>query len=369
MNQQAAVLIVSASVGSGHHQAAAAIREVLSKEYDVEVKIADFLVESRRLGKIIKGAYLKTIQVFPEVYDYFYRYTDISRYTALPIKSLLYHTLEQNLLDLIQQNKPDILVFTHPFPCAVAAGLKRKGKIELPVVGVITDYAVHRLWEYPEVDAYVVAYEELRQQMVQHGLVSSRIEPTGIPISPQVCSLKPEKTENHVLIMGGGMGLGPTEEVFASLIPLEEIASLTVICGSNESLYDHLKQNYRQEHVHIYGFRPDVLEIMAKTKILVTKPGALTSSEALALHCPMILMDAIGGQEEENAAYLESAGAALWVREVNQIAPKVRELLHNSAEYNEMCKKCSSLAKPTAAWSAASTIMELIQLKLAKKPL
>ena len=136
MSNQPNILILSASVGNGHNQAAAAVKQSLESLYQAEVTVVDFLGEGNPyLGKLIKGAYYKAIQIFPEVYDYFYRYTDVS-----------------HILDLVERFEPQGIVFTHPFPCAAAAGLKRLQKLTLPIVGIVTDFAVHRLWQYNEVD-------------------------------------------------------------------------------------------------------------------------------------------------------------------------------------------------------------------------
>ena len=43
---------------------------------------------------------------------------------------------------------------------------------------------------------------------------------------------------------------------------------------------------------------------MDNSKLIITKPGGLTSTEAINKHLPMIIPFYIPGQEEENTAFL-----------------------------------------------------------------
>jgi processive 1,2-diacylglycerol beta-glucosyltransferase len=362
MSERPKILILSASVGNGHNQAAAAVKESLTAEYLAEVELVDCLGEGNQyLSKIIKGAYYKTIQIFPEVYDYFYRYTDVSRYAAVPIKSLLYHTMEQNILDLVERFEPQGLVFTHPFPCAAAAGLKRLNKLSLPIIGVVTDFAVHRLWQYSEVDHYCVASTPLAVQMATRGFLAKKIHATGIPVHKGFVQRSSCPRSGEVLVMSGGLGMGPTSDVVSVLSSLSSIKHITVVCGKNVDLQEQMSKTYAGQAVCVLGFTPDIDKLMAEASLLVTKPGALTASEALCSGLPLLLVDALGGQEEENASYLVGSGVALLARDIADVARLADVFLSQPALQEAMRNQCRLESKPRSASIVAELIVKVTQ--------
>ena len=49
-------------------------------------------------------------------------------------------------------------------------------------------------------------------------------------------------------------------------------------------------------------------DILASIDVLITKPGGLTTTESLASGLPIVVINPIPGQEEENAEFLEKKG-------------------------------------------------------------
>ena len=147
------ILIMSASIGTGHTQAARAIEEyvqTLSEEYDVEH--LDFLSNDvLSIDNLVKETYIKILDFFPMLYDLMY-YSSQGYKRGMAVKTLIAWGLKRRMLRVLADRKPDILVFTHPFPAGAAALLKRQHRLNIPLVGVITDFAVHQLWLYPQID-------------------------------------------------------------------------------------------------------------------------------------------------------------------------------------------------------------------------
>ena len=79
------------------------------------------------------------------------------------------------MLKLVQQEQPDVMVFTHPFPCGAASILKRQGHIDVPLVAIMTDFSSHQFWLYPQIDTYYVATESMVTEMVSAGIDEARI--------------------------------------------------------------------------------------------------------------------------------------------------------------------------------------------------
>lgn len=364
-NRPYRVMIVSASVGSGHQQAALALKSLLETTADCQVDIIDFFgSEHHRLGRLVKAAYFQLLQLFPEVYDFFYHQTDESKY-GQTLKSVLYHTSQRYMRSLIRKRRPHVIVFTHPFPCAAAAGLREAGRITVPLVGVVTDFAVHRLWQYDMVDHYCVAADSLKDQMCSQGIIPHRIHATGIPIRPEFGQVNTEaRKKGHILIMGGGVGLGPTEELVEVLAKVPGVQRLYVICGENIETYQAIvSKQATLSKIDVYQFTDKVSTLMEECEIIITKPGGLTVSEALAAKLPMVLIDAIGGQEEDNARFLTNAGVALWAHDADGASVYVRRMLSDDSFTLQFRENCANLAKPQAAQNIAAIITDICSKK------
>jgi len=63
-------------------------------------------------------------------------------------------------------------------------------------------------------------------------------------------------------------------------------------------------EQFRHPNFHLYPFVDFIDELMDAADVLITKPGGVTCSEAIAKGIPMILLEPIPGQEEDNLEYL-----------------------------------------------------------------
>jgi processive 1,2-diacylglycerol beta-glucosyltransferase len=96
---------------------------------------------------------------------------------------------------------------------------------------------------------------------------------------------------------------------------------------------------------------------MGASDLLITKPGALTISEAFVLGLPMLLHDPIPGPETENAVYAARNGAAVWLHPGESLKRAVAELMHGNLK--GMGEKARACARPEAAALIAERILQL----------
>ncbi len=359
------VLIVSASIGTGHMQAARAIEEYWKdKEPQAAISHVDFLdTETMSVEHLIKGTYIKMIDVFPMLYDIIYRVSKGEKQGSI-MQTALSYLLKGRMLKLIQQEEPDVMVFTHPFPCGAASILKRQGHINMPLVAIMTDFSSHQFWLYPQVDTYFVATEGMVSEMVQSGIDESRIHVSGIPVrrsffrdAIEDYSLeKPVK----VLVMGGGLGLGSLETALKHLDDVNGIDEITVVAGQNTSLYESLVtlSTSMKTKTTVFGYTSNISELMKTSSLLVTKPGALTCMEAVTIGLPMVFFNAIPGQEEANAELLEQRGCARWARDIHNLEDVVAALLINPPRLQQMSQR----AREWQVDGAAEIVNDLIKI-------
>lgn len=369
------ILVVTASMGSGHNKAANAVAEAIKRKYPAnKVNVIDFMsTETAYFNSLVKDIYLKMLDHTPNVYEFFYKFTSDST-KGSTIQSVFAHAMKKDMRELINKYQADMVICTHPFPCAAASYLKQTGDINIPLITVMTDFCVHQFWLYKNIDIYFTANDLLKKEMVNQGLLEERIFSTGIPVGydfrleyNREDLLKKFKLEDDVpvaLLMGGGLGLGGVKDALCQLERLKKNIQILVITGANVSLWSEMNE-YAQHSKHkifVWGYSHNIQEFMSVATFLISKPGALTISEALTRELPMILHDPIPGPEVDNAKFISESGAAVWVKHQDTLDAVVREVLSDATILPKLKANARNLKKPFAADNIADIVADMLGL-------
>lgn len=369
------ILVVTASMGSGHNKAANAVAEAIKRKYPVnKINVIDFMsTETAYFNSLVKDIYLKMLDHTPSVYEFFYKFTSDST-KGSTIQSVFAHAMKKDMRELIKKYEADMVICTHPFPCAAASYLKQTGEINIPLITVMTDFCVHQFWLYKNIDIYFTANDLLKKEMVNQGLLEERIFVTGIPVGYNfrvdynrddlLAKLKLEKDKPVALIMGGGLGLGGVKNALCQLERLKKDIQILVITGANVALWSEMNE-YAQHSKHkifVWGYSHNIQEFMSVATFLISKPGALTISEALTRELPMILHDPIPGPEVDNAKFVSDNGAAIWVKHQDTLDAVVREVLSDATILPKLRNNAKVLKKPYASDNIADVIANMLGL-------
>ncbi|MDY3875366.1 MAG: glycosyltransferase [Megamonas funiformis] len=369
------ILVVTASMGSGHNKAANAVAEAIKRKYPVnKINVIDFMsTETAYFNSLVKDIYLKMLDHTPSVYEFFYKFTSDST-KGSTIQSVFAHAMKKDMRELIKKYEADMVICTHPFPCAAASYLKQTGEINIPLITVMTDFCVHQFWLYKNIDIYFTANDLLKKEMVNQGLLEERIFVTGIPVGYNfrvdynrddlLAKFKLEKDKPVALIMGGGLGLGGVKNALCQLERLKKDIQILVITGANVALWSEMNE-YAQHSKHkifVWGYSHNIQEFMSVATFLISKPGALTISEALTRELPMILHDPIPGPEVDNAKFVSDNGAAIWVRHQDTLDAVVREVLSDATILPKLRNNAKVLKKPYASDNIADIIANMLGL-------
>ncbi len=357
------VLILSASIGSGHIKAAQALQQIF------DATLVDFMARDvSTLNWLTKKIYLAALRFIPDLYDRIYKFADGRRVgvTARFLSSALMYVPFARLL---KKFRPDVVICTHPFPEAAASlwkFLHAKSAEKFLLAAVLTDYSLHEIWIYGEVDAYFVATQEMARELATHCRAGQKIFATGIPIGAEFGSIAQahDATRTTILIMGGGLGLGSIEETLSELDKISAPLKIVVVAGQNEQLLARLNR-LREKIAHpveVLGYVSDVHRLMAAADLLITKPGALTISEAFAAGVPLILHEPIPGPEALNAAYAVAHGAAIEVGD-KKISALVAQLLNTPERLAEMKRCAKKISRPLAAVNIVRQINRLVAVE------
>ena len=375
-------LIFYASYGGGHLSAAKSIQEYLVVNHpEVETKLVDCMkYVNITLEKITTAAYREMAKKFPWAWGRVY--SDSQKGPLAHISSYSNRILAVKLLKLLREEKPDIVISTHPFGSQMCSYLKRKGKIDCQIATIMTDYAPHDQWlvgsDY--VNAIFVSHDKMKEQIEQKGVPKEKVFATGIPFSNRFLQtydkneiltkygLKPNK--QTLLFFGGGeFGLGKTKtlevfQIFASSFPDMQMIAIS---GKNEKMKKAFEEIVasinRQDSIKILTYSTEIPEIMSICDFVVTKPGGLTVTESLVSHLPLIIINPIPGQEEENAAFLEEHGVGIWLKKHDDISSRIVSLLSSKEKIATMKEQVEKLRKPNATKDICEICLSLINDK------
>lgn len=364
------VLIFYAKYGGGHLSAARSIESCINENYkNIDVELIDFMeYASKEFNRITTKAYSEMAKKAPKTWGHLY--WESQKGPLAHISTTSNKILSIKLKKLITEKKPDLVISTHPFSSQICGFLKKHNKIDCKIATIITDFASHDQWlVYSNyIDYIFVACNEMEQELFEKGLEKNKIFVTGIPISSKFSvnydkknilkdfNLNPNK--KVILFFGGGeFGLGKnfTLQVFQAFVKYSNNIQIIAISGKNQKLKTAFQnivlENHSEENVQIFEYTNKVPELMSISSLVVTKPGGLTSSESLASGLPIVIINPIPGQEEQNAEYLEKNNSAIWIKKDDDINSIINNLLSDSKKLDEMKKNAKLIAKPNSTYN------------------
>ena len=364
-------MILSASVGSGHVKAADALARVMRSRPDVdEVFSDDSLDHTNVLHKqFYSTLYKKLSAMLPEFLGWWYETSD-DPWVADRGRLLIDLPQALPLINLVREFRPDVILCTHFMPAGVISWLISNGKLDARLGVVITDFHFHAFWITRAFNWYFVAQEDDKIHMEALGLPADRIEVTGIPVEPEFGNpvdvlavlerhgLQPGRPT--ILLVAGALGMSPATAVVRQLLQVDRDFQAIIVCGRNEEMQNEIVEllKDRPSDFRVLGYSKDMSDFMSVATILLSKPGGMTTAEAVACGLPMMILDPIGGQEERNADVLLEAGAAVKCTEVTLVAHKLRRLLDDPDRLRQMAQNARKLGRPNAASEIARIVLE-----------
>ena len=373
-------LIFYATAGNGHLRAAQAVEKEIKKNLqNAQIQMIDaFRYISPLLEKAVSGSYSKMIKVSPSAYGFLYRQMENEK--LLQINNFFNRFALRKIFSLINSFKPNAILSTYPFPLGALSSLKQKGMINIPITASVTDFEIHPYWIYNNVH-YFVATEKTKRSFKTYGYNDFDVDVTGIPIDPIFSEIQKKDIlrENLglsnkrpvILVMSGGLGVGPIEDIVKGLIKNSDYQML-VVCGRNQALKYKLK-NIRMDvefdRLKIFGFVNNIHELMGASDLITGKAGGLTCSEAMAVGCPIFIIRPVPGQEEYNAKFLANQGAAVSTNNVEHLLDEIHRCVKNREILENMSRAAKAVGKPNSAEKVFRSMIRLVEennVKLSK---
>lgn len=362
------VLIFTASTGGGHNQAAKSLASKLQED-DCEVVVVDILkLTNKVMEKVVVEGYEILSCSLPVVYRGLYKYSN-KKSINTRISKYIFKIFKRKIYKSITEVEPDLIIGTHPFIVNIVSGLKHKKKIFIPFISIVTDFKAHSSYFGEHVDAYVTGSEYTNIGMMDKGIEAHKLYCYGIPIRQDFLFSNAEvqvddKKDLSVLLMGGSMGITAIEEVLEGLVNCKGKLRINVVCGNNKVLFKRIQSRYGEhrddKEIKIYGFTNEIPKLMDNSDVLISKPGGLTVSEAIAKKLPILIPYMLPGQEEENAEFLSESGIATIIEDINKIDILIKNLIDNPQNLQNMKNKMEDIAKNYSIDSIVTLGEELI---------
>lgn len=336
-------LILYAPCGAGHKKAAEALAAYLSGQSGVAVELKDILDFAPAWYRFIyRDGYYLLIRNFPRLWYLLYQGTEVG-YKENIIKRIarkIEDSFFKSFYLYLKTNQPANVITTHFLPISLLKDKSRDYRFTV----VVTDYYPHSLWVSSKVDDYFVASDDVKQVLLHKGVPQERISVTGIPIK-SIKAVTASRADNRikmqlspdlftVLILSGAGGVGDLVSIIRGLERFAGKMQVIVSTGMNKGLQISLEKLAvtASLKIHVIGFTDKIYEYYAVSDVAVTKPGGLTVTECLAFGLPLLMVNAIPGQEEENAKFVTDHKAGLWLKDIQQLPNIITGWLQEPAQ-------------------------------------
>lgn len=371
------VLILSCNTGEGHNSAANAIRShLVSTGIDCTIKdTLTFL--GKKASERVSDFYIYSTHsnLFGHIYQIGSTINEVFDHLKSPVY-LWNSTYSRKLEAYIQSNRFDAVICVHLFPALAISSIRAKGHCQIPAIFIMTDYTCIPFLNETELDYYVIPHEHLIEEFVLGGIPRNKIRPYGIPVGDTFFTrgLQAEAREriaesfgwdiplhnNWFLIMTGSMGFGDTQGIIDEIMRQSAVTpEIIAVCGRNEDMLEELRKTNRNlANVHPIGFTDNIPVLMDACDVLFTKPGGISSTEAISKGIPLIHTAPIPGCETRNAEFFHYHGMSYSSTDIEEQVRIALRLCYDPEYRKEMTGAQKHNAKPDTCHNICSLITD-----------
>lgn len=358
------ILILYGSYGGGHLSAAKAIYNYIKENYeDVTIEILDCMEYINKYVNILSTkAYTEMAKKAPWAWGRVYKSAEKGPLSKISNNSN--KLMARKLNTYLKEFEPNLIISTHPFSSNMCSYLKKKNKLQCQIATVMTDFEIHNQWliNNKYTNDFFVSNEHMKDEMINLGINGNKIFVTGIPVSERFASnfnkldIYKEFGLNPLLktilfFAGGEYGLGKskTEEIFNVLVNKFSNLQVIAIAGKNAEMKAHfekiVKDANKENLIKVLAFTNKVPELMSISSLVITKPGGLTTSESLISGLPMLIINPLPGQEEQNAEFLENNNIGVWLKKHDNIESVLNDFINDDMQLEVFRNNALKLAK------------------------
>lgn len=367
------IVFLMSDTGNGHRAAAEAISAALKIRYGdaVQCEIVDVFKHYTPFPfRNFPEYYPKMMVHTSNLYGLSYKLSNTPR-RARFLTSVLHAYSYPLIRNLPTDYDADAVVSTHSIITGPSlSAFRRLDKRPLFFTVIVDLVSAHMFWYDTRSDMLLLPTEIAYQNGVNAGVHPNRMVVTGIPVHPDFArSTFDQQTARHelgwekdlpvILLVGGGDGIGRLYDIADKINDSSIPCQLAIITGRNAKLRQSLESILWKRPVNIYGFTSEMYKMMSASNILITKAGSLTISEAFVAGLPMLLYEALPGQEEGNLRFVVDTETGLYAPSSKTMVRRLRELLvDDDSRLKRYASNAKKLGRPDAVWKIAESIWQ-----------
>ena len=367
------VLILSCGTGGGHNSAAKAIQEDLIDK-GIETDFIEYLdIVNQRVRNNVNKLYIHSTRENGKVFKVVYKLGEIYQKTNLksPVYALNFLN-KKRLYKYIIDNNYQYIITTHLFAAQSLTAIKKEHPIKF--MAVATDYVCIPFWEETNPDYFVIPSEELKEDFENKGIPEKKLLPFGIPTAKAYREmydknefkekLKFDVNKKYVLILTGSMGFGNITDMIKKLYEDMKQVNFIVSCGHNESLFNTLKEEYKNtKNIIILPYTDKISHYMKASDIILSKPGGLTTTEIATLRKPFIHTMPIPGCENYNANFFDKRKMAIKCDTIEEVVESTKKLIKDQTLQNQMIQNQETYIRKDTCDKIADIVIKEMQKK------
>jgi UDP-N-acetylglucosamine--N-acetylmuramyl-(pentapeptide) pyrophosphoryl-undecaprenol N-acetylglucosamine transferase len=196
------------------------------------------------------------------------------------------------------------------------------------------------------------------QPLVQPSAPSSSSAPSSLPQLSHSCV--------RIFIVGGSQGTS----LFANVVPyaiqeLSKTVNVYITMQVREAESARVEALYKRMGVNakLAPFFDNIVEILAKSHIIVSRSGAISLAEIAAAGIPSVLVPlgrSRDGDQLYNAAHFEAAGAAVLIEEQSFSPDTLAEVLLELCQNDTVLRDMSRAARELFVLNSAEKLADIV---------
>ncbi|GAC1446330.1 MAG: glycosyltransferase [Pyrinomonadaceae bacterium] len=374
------ILIISSDTGGGHRSAAAAIVAGVQKFFgsnSFAVRVIRGIEESHSITQKLVNVYNWVLCHRQHWMKYLY--WAVNRFRP-ETREFFHKRTIKYFFDLFERWCPHVVVSVHPLTQHILARvLKELGLANtIPLVTVVTDpcYGFWKGWACDDVQLYLVASEEARQQLIDYGIAQERIKISGMPVHPKFEELNANDVESlrenlgldakmfTVFVNAGWIGGGNILEIFRELVRGDLNVQAIFLAGRNDEwrLEAEALARVAKFPVKVIGYSEHLEQLMQSANVMISKLGGLTTFEAFACRLPIIADTTTPPmpQESGTANLIAKRGAGVLLQNPKEIVPIIKQMTEDARYYAALRSATIGMTIPNSTKRIVEEITALI---------
>ncbi len=324
--------------GGGHFAPVHAIADYLRTAHPerVEPVLLDGMAKAGNFARfVLEDGYRITQARARWIYELAYATAKFPPAT-LANSTIVSCVLRRGIEEAIVRHQPKGIVISHFFLIApVLDSLQRRG-LAIPTITIVTDpYTAHPLWFLRKNQTMVVFSETLKEAALHRGISDDRVhvfpftlasrfsrngEPAGVDALKAALGFQPR--QRVVLLLGGGDGMPRGLRIAKRLLSQIPGVGVILICGRNSAQFRRASRFALTEEgrrMRAFGYVDNVPDLIRLSDAVLTKGGASTIMEILALGKTPVITMYIWEQEKGNVEFVVKDHRGIYEKRIHKL--------------------------------------------------